>query len=97
MALAGGPTGVSRTGETVGVRLHHGLHSCDAGPQAEAIEANAHSLPSLFEASRQRDGTSRGILVHGVAFLCGISTPSLPAQGEQRLLSFFNIGRDIPD
>jgi len=26
----------------------------------------------------------------------GISTPSLPAQGEQRRFSFFNIRRDIP-
>jgi hypothetical protein len=26
----------------------------------------------------------------------GISTPSLPAQGEQRRSSYFNIGRDIP-
>jgi len=26
----------------------------------------------------------------------GISTPSLPAQGEQRRHSFFNIGRGIP-
>ena len=27
-------------------------------------------------------------------FLCGISTPSLPAQGEQRRSAFFNINRD---
>jgi hypothetical protein len=33
-------------------------------------------------------------LIHGVAFLCGISTPSLSAQGEQRRLSYFNIDRD---
>jgi hypothetical protein len=26
----------------------------------------------------------------------GISTPSLPAQGEQRRSSYFNIDRDIP-
>jgi len=26
----------------------------------------------------------------------GISTPSLPAQGEQRRFSYFNIQRDIP-
>ncbi len=29
-------------------------------------------------------------------FLCGIDTPSLTAQGEQRRSSFFNIDRDIP-
>jgi hypothetical protein len=34
--------------------------------------------------------------IHGVAFLCGIITPSLPAQGEQRRLSYFNIDRDNP-
>jgi len=33
-------------------------------------------------------------LIHGVAFLCGISTPSLSAQGEQRRLAYFNIDRD---
>jgi hypothetical protein len=33
-------------------------------------------------------------LVHGVAFLCGISTPSLLAQGGQRRFSYFNIKRD---
>jgi hypothetical protein len=30
-------------------------------------------------------------LFHGVAFLCGISTPSLQAQGEQRCFFLFNI------
>jgi len=33
--------------------------------------------------------------MHGVAFLCGIITPSLSAQGEQRRSTFFNIRRDI--
>jgi len=28
--------------------------------------------------------------------LRGFDTPSLPAQGGQRLLSYFNINRDIP-
>jgi hypothetical protein len=27
----------------------------------------------------------------------GFDTPSLPAQGEQRRSTYFNIGRDIPD
>jgi len=35
-------------------------------------------------------------LRHGVALLRGISTPSLAAQGGQRLPSYFNIDRDIP-
>jgi hypothetical protein len=35
--------------------------------------------------------------IHGVAFLCGISTPSLSAQGEQRRSAFFNIRRDTAE
>jgi hypothetical protein len=27
----------------------------------------------------------------------GFDTPSLPAQGEQRRFTYFNIGRDIPE
>ncbi|WP_425991682.1 hypothetical protein, partial [Afipia sp. DC4300-2b1] len=37
-----------------------------------------------------------GRFLHGVALLCGFDTPSLQAQGEQRLPSNFNIDRDIP-
>jgi hypothetical protein len=33
---------------------------------------------------------------HGVALLCGFVTPSLTAQGGQRLRAYFNIGRAIP-
>lgn len=35
-------------------------------------------------------------LRHGVAFLRGIDTRSLRAQGEQRRSVYFNIDRDIP-
>jgi hypothetical protein len=35
-------------------------------------------------------------LVMALLSFRGISTPSLPAQGEQRRHSFFNIGRGIP-
>ena len=31
--------------------------------------------------------------LHGVAFLCGFDTPSLPAQGDHRRSSYFNIRR----
>jgi hypothetical protein len=34
------------------------------------------------------------LFIHGVAFLCGITTPSLAAQGGQRRFSYFNIERD---
>jgi hypothetical protein len=37
-----------------------------------------------------------GRLFHGVALLRGFRTPSLLAQGGQRLLHIFNIGRDMP-
>ena len=35
--------------------------------------------------------------LHGVAFLRGFDTPSLPAQGEQRRSSYFNIRRGNPN
>ncbi|MGI8840739.1 MAG: type II toxin-antitoxin system PemK/MazF family toxin, partial [Caulobacteraceae bacterium] len=41
-------------------------------------------------------GRLRGSPLHGVAFLRGISTPSLPARDGQRRPPFFNIERDIP-
>src|SRR5262249_9137411 len=44
---------------------------------------------------RSRRNRSRcSKLVHGVAFLCGITIPSLAAQGEQRRFSYFNIEGD---
>jgi hypothetical protein len=43
-------------------------------------------------------GNRRSVICFFMALLssCGINTPSLPAQGEQRRSSIFNISRDIP-
>jgi hypothetical protein len=57
-------------------------------------EARNVSQGLELESSR-RDGSGCSRSIHGVAFLRGISTPSLSAQGEQRRSAFFNIRRDI--
>ncbi|MFY9734833.1 MAG: hypothetical protein WAL02_06820, partial [Rhodoplanes sp.] len=49
-----------------------------------------------LDARPRRNRRNRGSVRHGVALLRGISTPSLAAQGGQRLPSYFNIDRDIP-
>src|SRR5271166_824655 len=77
------------------IRLHHASQRRDARRQAESLEARSDLLPSLFNDCR-RDNLGRcGTLPHGVALLRGLSTPSLLAQGGQRLPHIFNIGRDI--
>jgi len=48
-----------------------------------------------FKAGNKRNPCRCGNLHHGVALLCGFVTPSLAAQGGQRLPPYFNIGRDI--
>ena len=53
-----------------------------------ALRALREKSPSGVKGSRCSK------LVHGVAFLCGIITPSLAAQGEQRRFFYFNIERD---
>lgn len=65
--------------------------------KTEPIDARPH-FPKRFVHSPGRRPTSRcDISRHGVALLCGISTPSLPAQGGQRRpLQKLNRTRDIP-
>src|SRR5437016_933877 len=85
-----------RTADRLRILIHHlgkGLH---AGSQAKQLEARRNVRQGLQLQRSRRDGSRCSKFVHGVAFLCGISTPSLPAQGEQRRLSFFNIDRDNP-
>ena len=55
----------------------------DPGRQAEALERAVHMCQArkLARAYRLRRGNIR----HGVALLCGFDTPSLTAQGGQRL------------
>src|SRR5271169_3630138 len=78
------------------IRLHHASQCRDARRQAESLKARSDLLPSLFN-DCSRDNLGRcSILLHGVALLRGFSTPSLLAQGGQRLPHIFNISRDIP-
>src|ERR1700730_13067176 len=59
------------------------------------LEARRNVSQGLELQSSRRNGSGCSRSIHGVAFLCGISTPSLSAQGEQRRSAFFNIRRDI--
>jgi hypothetical protein len=58
----------------------------DPGRQAEILERPAHILPGHFENWEKRKASCCGTVHRGVALLCGIDTPSLTAQGAQRLL-----------
>ncbi len=79
-----------------GVVAEQLLQSLDAGAQAETIEAGYYILSSLFKPRPGPNRDGHAIFHHGVALLCGFDTPSLTVQGGQRLLSYFNIDRDIP-
>src|SRR6266480_4355357 len=76
------------------IAIHHLAKGLHAGSQAKQLEArrNLRQRLKLQRPRRKRSRCSK--LVHGVAFLCGITTPSLAAQGEQRRFSYFNIERD---
>ena len=78
------------------ILLQHAGQSRKAGRQAEALEARSNLLPGIFDDCR-RDNSSRcGRFSSWRCFpFVGFSTPSLPAQGEQRLLHIFNRDRDI--
>ena len=87
---------VSRAAGSLHVVFHHSRQRFDPRRQAEPVEAHAHRR-QRFDFHRARQRRCRcDIPLHGVAFLRGIITPSLPAQGEQRRPSFFNKARDIP-
>src|SRR6266567_1403683 len=76
------------------IAIHHLAKGLHAGSQAKQLEAR-RDLRQGLKLQRPRRNRSRcSKLVHGVAFLCGITTPSLAAQGEQRRFSYFNIERD---
>src|SRR5262249_7915864 len=64
----------------------HLLDGSDPGRQTEALEGAVHILPSHLQAGHERERRRRGNSRHGVALLCGFDTPSLTAQGGQRLL-----------
>src|SRR5258707_15839868 len=76
------------------IAIHHLAKGLHAGSQAKQLEAR-RDLRQGLKLQRPRRNRSRcSKLLHGVAFLCGITTPSLAAQGEQRRFSYFNIERD---
>jgi hypothetical protein len=78
-----------------GRKQHHRLAHMSLADYSVAVCAS-HSLQywHLCWCGEQPKGTIQSELGHGVAFLCGISTPSLAAQGEQRRSAYFNINRD---
>jgi hypothetical protein len=82
-------------GKLLCVLTQHSLEGSDAGREAEALERVLHTLPSRSQAWNKRNPCRCGNLRHGVALLCAFVTPSLAAQGGQRLAPYFNIGRDI--
>jgi hypothetical protein len=80
------------------IRLHHRAERLDPCRKAEPIEARPHFCKRFVHSPGRRRTSRCDISRHGVALLCGISTPSLPAQGGQRRpLQKFNRTRDIPD
>ena len=96
LAQAVRASGVPLTAKVLDIGCHHGLQGLDPRRQAEPPEAGVHSLPRLFHARRDGKRANRCRLRHGVAFLHGIYTRSLTAQGKQRRPPNFNIRRGIP-
>src|SRR5208282_4647875 len=92
LAFGTAVTGPAQPGR---VLIHHVGQGGDAGRQAETLKARSDLLPSLFNGCHRDYGGRCGRFFHGVALLRGFSTPSLQAQGGQRLPSYFNIERDI--
>jgi hypothetical protein len=74
--------------------IHHLAKGLHAGSQSKQLEARRNVSQRLDLQSSRRNGSEYSRSIHGVAFLCGISTPSLSAQGEQRRSAFFNIRRE---
>jgi hypothetical protein len=85
---------VAWTTDRLRIVFHHLAKRFHAGSQAQQLEARRDVRYRLELQLSRRDRSRCNKLVHGVAFLCGISTPSLAAQGEQRRSAYFNINRD---
>jgi hypothetical protein len=85
------------TTDRLRIVIHHLAKRLHARSQAKQLEARRNVRQSLKLQRSRRNGSGCGKLIHGVAFLCGISTPSLSAQGEQRRPFYFNIERDNSD
>src|SRR5437016_29693 len=76
------------------IAIHHLAKGLHTGSQAKQLEARRNLRQGLKLQRSRRNRSRCSKLVHGVAFLCGITIPSLAAQGEQRRFSYFNIERD---
>ena len=82
------------TTDRLRIVIHHLAKRFHAGSQAQQLEARRHVRYRLELQLSRRERSRCSKLVHGVAFLCGINTPSLAAQGEQRRSAYFDIDRD---
>src|SRR3954462_7704738 len=88
------PSRMAWTTDCSRIVIHHLAKGLHPGSQAKQLEARRNIRQSLKLQRSRRNRSRCSKLVHGVAFLCGIITPSLSAQGEQRRSSNFNIARD---
>src|SRR5713101_6238734 len=91
--------GMASPASPLGVLFHHGSERLDPGRQTESIKADRNRVPSFVHSPhscQRQSGQWCDSFLHGVAFLRGFDTPSLPAQGEQRRSSYFNIRRGNP-
>src|SRR5262249_42031374 len=82
------------TTDCLRIAIHHLAKGLHAGSQTKQLEARRNLRQGLKLQRSRRNRSRCSKLVHGVAFLCGITTPSLAAQGEQRRFPYFNIERD---
>src|SRR5262249_28609044 len=82
------------TTDCLRIAIHHLAKGLHAGSQTNQLEARRNLRQGLKLQRSRRNRSRCSKLVHGVAFLCGITTPSLAAHGEQRRFSYFNIERD---
>ena len=85
---------ISWTTDRLRIVFHHLAKRFHAGSQATTTRSSPRCSYRLELQLSRRDRSRCSKLVHGVAFLCGMSTPSLAAQGEQRRSVYFNINRD---
>ena len=86
VADASSSAAMRQAGELLGILAQHVLDGSNPGRQTETLEGIVHILPSDFNAWDMRNAGRCGSVRHGVALLCGFDTPSLMAQGGQRLL-----------
>ena len=89
--------GMASPASLLGVLFHHGSERLDSRRQTEPVKADRNGVPSFAHSPIPVGGEAINVvLTFFMALLSfrGISTPSLlPAQGEQRRSSYFNIPR----